>query len=915
MKKFLIYVVVVVTLLFLGFTVYYISQNDEIISLTISTENVVYLNKGESYELPIKWTKPSDNTTLTVTVASTSVLSYDSATKMFTAVGGGFTPVTISTTNKDFGPFTFEVRVGDGKANSPYVISTYDGLKSIEANKYYVLDADIDMTGKDWTPIEDFSGYFNGNGHTIYNFTLGSNPNGGFFANITETGVVENVIFNKATIDGEFDNVGVVAGVNNGVIGKVFVNATINNTKANSNSGLIAGMSVREQNTAYINMCSTNGSLSANGKFGGIVGYNKSSVVLNCKAIIKNASSTNSESMFGGIVGLNESTIIEGVYRPCAVAKSYAIVEGAQGANIGAVVGENKENNSGNTLFFNKYQDLYYALGEDVSVNSVAKGASTSADLAKITYVANKSALLEKETYLGFNFESVWNIEQSKYAEIDLLGTYETLYIRDLKKEISNEDNISLIDFLDTIRTNPSNDSVYTVKEDVTYDLAGINWETVATSSQSPMKASIKVEDGVTCVIKNFKLQGTNNSFFGYVGQGAIIDGIRFENVTLNNENVTSSAVVATQLLSGATLKKIEVVNAVSINTNADYVGVVVAVNNGNIKDCSVVNDNELTIKVKAKPSAVYFGSIAGQNEGEISGVSADKIKLETLTESGSGSFMLGGIVGNNNSEITNATIDGFNLSSNNEGQTYVGGIVGYVSTNATLEKCIAKQITVSLGMNRENYIGGVAGNVMSGAKLSTVAFVSGSLTGNKVAGIASVNNGTIITSYAQGSVKGAFIAGLVASNFGSVSNCYTLTALTGESDSSIVCGLVANLAEGSSVDRCFSSASFSGKGSKFVETASEFRWNSISTTVRNWFGGDQYHYGTITNSIMINYGDAKIQATSVFGGTGDFIKTTDEECRGNSGDYSVFIETAEFSTTTWNFDNKGSYPTLKAFE
>ena len=58
MKKFLMYVVVLVGILFIGYTTYYFVRNNETISITLAENESVYINKDETYELPIKWTKP-----------------------------------------------------------------------------------------------------------------------------------------------------------------------------------------------------------------------------------------------------------------------------------------------------------------------------------------------------------------------------------------------------------------------------------------------------------------------------------------------------------------------------------------------------------------------------------------------------------------------------------------------------------------------------------------------------------------------------------------------------------------------------------------------------------------------------------------------------------------------------------------
>ena len=45
------------------------------------------------------------------------------------------------------------------------------------------LQADIDMRNVPWTPIENFTGTFNGNGHRIYNINVSADGRyAGFFA-------------------------------------------------------------------------------------------------------------------------------------------------------------------------------------------------------------------------------------------------------------------------------------------------------------------------------------------------------------------------------------------------------------------------------------------------------------------------------------------------------------------------------------------------------------------------------------------------------------------------------------------------------------------------------------------------------------------------------------------------------------
>ena len=916
MKKFLLYVVVIVTLLFLGFTIYYLSLNDETISLNISTDNSIYLNKGDELELPITWTKPSSSTTLDVSIDSSYVLSYNAETKIFKAESGGFTTVTITPSNTFFGPFAFEVYVGDGNVGSPYVINDATALANMEADKYYILGSDIDLTGS-WTPIADFSGNFNGNGHTIYNLRIDSTSNAGFFANILTDGVVENVRFERVAISGEYDNVGAVAGINNGTVGKIEVLGSITNTKNVANSGLLVGYNQRQESYAVVNMCSVKGTIVADGYVGGLVGKNVSSIILNSKATITNAELSNNSSMFGGIIGLNESTKNNDVYYPSAIAKAYTIVENATGANIAAVVGESKEDNASNPNWYNKYEDIYYVYGNSLTLNPVKTGAENvkASEMSNIVRVT-KLDLLDIATYTNFNFDSVWTKEDNKYAELNYNGTYENIYIRGLRKEISIEDGKTLIDFLQEIKTNLSVDSVYSITEDVVYDLEEMgcsNWVTVAPNRTSPMNASIRVADGVTCTIKNLKLSGTNNSFFGYLSANSSINGIVFEDVELSNSGVNNSAVVATGLVAGAKLENITVRDLKKFDTTAELSGIICATNQGNIINCDVNSENDAVITLRIGDDSATFGGIVGRNNGVLKHCDISDFKIETnFRADKNGGYTIGGIVGIADASMKYCSARDFRITSTCEKLMYVGGVAGYVSAG-TIEiyGCTVKANMI-LGPDNDNYVGGVIGYVSNNVTIKACAYMGGEIKGRSAAGVAGVNYGYITECYSVGTIMGHTVAGLVDKHYADISNCYTLCTVSGESKSSVVCGVVGIVPVGSTVDRCFSSAEITGSGKKFAEANTYFRRNVVTRAWYNLFdrsidGGD------FTNCIIINYGSAEVQALVFHYIPDDFIRTDDEECKGKD-DYKVFREEAGFDGSIWNFDNVGEYPTLKVF-
>ncbi len=111
---------------------------------------------------------------------------------------------------------------GQGTLGNPYLIqSAEDLIKLSEENQtnpfastYFKLTADIDMAGKAWTPLKEFAGTFDGDGHIIANLTAnvellphdGDKPHGGFADYFS--GNLLNVAFSNLTYNGVANRVG-----------------------------------------------------------------------------------------------------------------------------------------------------------------------------------------------------------------------------------------------------------------------------------------------------------------------------------------------------------------------------------------------------------------------------------------------------------------------------------------------------------------------------------------------------------------------------------------------------------------------------------------------------------------------------------------------------------------------------------
>ena len=110
---------------------------------------------------------------------------------------------------------TIYVTIETGKLNSPYLIETADELQAIKnaPTKHYMLKSDIDLSGRNWEPIANFSGSLNGiyyrktgedifaENHKITGLTLNSTTAEyvGLFASTEITGLVFNVELHVTT--------------------------------------------------------------------------------------------------------------------------------------------------------------------------------------------------------------------------------------------------------------------------------------------------------------------------------------------------------------------------------------------------------------------------------------------------------------------------------------------------------------------------------------------------------------------------------------------------------------------------------------------------------------------------------------------------------------------------------------------
>ena len=209
------------------------------------------------------------------------------------------------------------------------------------------LTADINLTGKDWTPIgtnfyNSYTGTFDGGGHTIMGLTVTTNDQYvGLFGRLGEAGTVKNVVMDgiQITCNHRLGYAGGVAGFSwGGTIENCSVSGSVSGTicaggvvgvqweasiTGCSSSATVKGMvqvgGVAGETNAGATMaaCYATGNVTIeidpidNIRGGGLVGFNAGSSVLACYAT-GNVTSTGSSAgkvYIGGLLGGNYTTV------------------------------------------------------------------------------------------------------------------------------------------------------------------------------------------------------------------------------------------------------------------------------------------------------------------------------------------------------------------------------------------------------------------------------------------------------------------------------------------------------------------------------------------------------------------------------------------------------------------------------
>lgn len=556
---------------------------------------------------------------------------------------------------------------GTGEPNNPFRICDANDMNEIGAHpndwdKHFVLVNDINLaeyTGTEFNIIgtsytNSFTGVFDGNSHTISNFTYSSTGTDyiGIFGCVKGASAkIKNLGLINSNVDaGTGDNIGSLVGyvlsgdINNcrvekgmvsghnyvsGIIG--YNKGTVENCSSTATVsgfqyvGGVAGYLIGHlENTFY------NGNVSGTAMVGGLVGYASASSITNCYA----QGSASGSVWVGGLVGYG------GGISYCYAA-SIISCSGISGGLVG----------DGSTLAYNSYWDTEVS-GKDWSRAGTGK---TTAEMQSVG------------TYFGWGYHPVWNIDDGNdYPRLiweNLPGMPIDDVLTDLLPGQGTEQDPFLVSTAEQLNSiglcYGEWDKHFRLISDVNLAQCGTaSFNIIGVDYSRPFAG---VFDGNGHSISNLTINEIKRS---YIGPFDKVDGI---NAQIKNLIVVDPNVI--------------------VIGSSNYVGSVVgSLSSGTVQNCFTVG-----------------GSIAGYNfVGGLVGSNGGEIIQSSFSGTCSGNLDVGGLVGANAGIIRNSLAESSVYAEESVGG--LAGVNGHLIMNSYCEGMVTGDSDVGglVGVNAE---------------------------------------------------------------------------------------------------------------------------------------------------------------------------------------------------------------------
>ena len=799
---------------------------------------------------------------------------------------------------------------GDGTKSDPYQIGSAEDLRKFaelvnggKTDAHAKLMNNIDLSSvcgesNSWTPIgnsidKPYEGTFNGNGHTIsglyiytgytdqglfgyvsgtvQNLTVdgtvsGINSVGGvvgsnggnvedcaFTGSVSGVGPVGGVVghndggrvencYNTGSVTSIGSPVGGVVGYNDsgGSVTNCYNTGTVSSTSNSGDPGGVGG--VVGDNGGTVKNCYNTGSVTGTSNYvGGVVGWNISSVT-NC---YNTGSVTGSNSPVGGVVGYNISSVTN-----CYNTGSVSGPDSVSGSYVGGVVGLNSSSTVTGTV-----TGCYFLQQNDVPAQGIGSGEEIGATGLTADQFKNTDSFTDWD--FGIADTTTWSIHPVLGRPVlnenreGGLGTDKSPYEISTATELKN--------FRDLVNREGGNPDAHAKL------MNDINLSSVC----GPM-----LDDGQPVSWTPIG-NSEENAYTGtFNGAGHTISGLYIDR-SANYQGLFGR-------VNGGTVQNLSVSGSVK---GDDYVGGVVGQNGGSVENCyntGAVNS-----------SGNRVGGVVGYNSRIV------KNCYNTGAVNSSGNWV-GGVVGVNSGSVTNCynTVNGTVTVTGND---YVGGVVGYNSSNGTVENCY-NTVKVT-GSSDYSYIGGVVGQNFGPVEN---CYNTGSVTvtgsDGRVGGVVGWNSGPVKNCYNTGTVSDGTgtddcVGGVVGLNGGTVENCHNIGEVSGK----ISVGGVVGFNSGP-VKNCYNTGTVSDGTTSGGVVGKNFG-SGTSAIVENCY----FLQTETVNTKLPGIGD----------GSGDATEKDDTAFHSGEVAYLLEQKVADSDKPVWgqNIGEEDSWPTLIALD
>ena len=839
MKKFLLFLVVFVAVVGLGLSVYFFIADNEVISIP---KNEIRMNYDTtiSADSLVSFKNRKKGTQISYSSSDEAIIAFVDG--QFVPKTGGNAQIIIRTTNRRYSQFKINVEVCDGSTvELAYRISEVEQLskvgksETLTSSMHYELANDITLD-ETWTPIEDFSGSFDGKNHTISNMvitdsSLSESKNAGFIANTEEGAVVKNLSLSNVDIyTTSAHRIGSIVAFNMGTIENCHANGYIcsENVSEASYVGGVAG-----ENTGSVKVASYEGGIvlcdNINQIAGGVVGFNNVGLVSESYYATagENGGVQNFNAGFGGIVGLNHG----GDEFKASIYDSFfyidVIEENTNADLIGGITykDQNYGEDSQNMVYGN-----YFGGSVELDLPHTVEEYSTHTN-NRFYNLLSQEAFLEEANFVNsktleetraWNFVSVWEmgnnypvirkgfVEGSIYdldVETILLDT--SIYTPDelynalaMKKDYESN-------YFDLVGIYNSENEMYEL------DFSTVNWQWGDPDHPIPeymfgittQQERGALDSSTNCVIKNLTLIASYDENVGLVNilqTNVAVRNIVFNNVTIKGEFANYVSVLAAINMGS------EIYNVVFSNINVEVdgfiYGTVSALSYWNVANsihsCAVGGLYAEDVRF------IMAGGVTGYNLGNMDTVFASNVKL-------CANYMGGAVGYNGGGTLSNMVVTALNFDQSienpkhtepnglysgdaiyiitdgirtqfSDGNIYLGGIAGR-NFNGKIENAYVN-VTFNADSDSSYYIyaGGVAGN--NNAIINKAMVLGSSINVSRnyasfIGGITGANAGQI--SYSV--VDGAYLTAQITANvtgetiLQTGSNCSYVGGLVGQ--------------------------------------------------------------------------------------------------------------------------------------